>query len=36
MKNIVEGSFAAAKAVQLCNPGVIAVYPITPQIALQV
>lgn len=31
MKNVVEGSFAAAKAVQLCNPGVIAVYPITPQ-----
>ena len=31
MKNIVEGSFAAAKAVQLCKPDVIAVYPITPQ-----
>lgn len=29
--NVVEGSCAAAKAVQLCRPGVIAVYPITPQ-----
>ena len=31
MKNIVEGSKAVAEAVKLCEPGVIAVYPITPQ-----
>jgi pyruvate ferredoxin oxidoreductase alpha subunit len=31
MKNIVEGSMAVAEAVKLCEPGVIAVYPITPQ-----
>ena len=31
MKNIVEGSAAVAEAVKLCEPGVIAVYPITPQ-----
>jgi pyruvate/2-oxoacid:ferredoxin oxidoreductase alpha subunit len=32
-KNVVEGSYAVAKAVQLCKPKVMAVYPITPQIA---
>ncbi|RLJ10092.1 MAG: pyruvate ferredoxin oxidoreductase, partial [Candidatus Aenigmatarchaeota archaeon] len=31
MKNIVEGSQAIAEAVKLCEPKVIAVYPITPQ-----
>lgn len=31
MKNIVEGSKAVAEAVRLCEPGVVAVYPITPQ-----
>jgi pyruvate ferredoxin oxidoreductase alpha subunit len=31
MKNIVEGSAAVAEAVKLCEPGVIPVYPITPQ-----
>jgi pyruvate ferredoxin oxidoreductase alpha subunit len=31
MKNIVEGSKAVAEAVRLCEPGVIPVYPITPQ-----
>lgn len=31
MKNIVEGSRAVAEAVRLCEPGVIPVYPITPQ-----
>lgn len=31
MKNIVEGSKAVAEAVKLCEPGVVAVYPITPQ-----
>lgn len=31
MKTAVEGSFAVAKSVALCRPGVIAAYPITPQ-----
>ena len=31
MKEFVEGSMAIAKAVQLCKPGVISAYPITPQ-----
>lgn len=31
VKNVVEGSYAIAKAVQLCRPKVMAVYPITPQ-----
>ncbi len=31
MKEFVEGSLAIAKAVQLCSPGVISAYPITPQ-----
>ncbi|MEW6170030.1 MAG: pyruvate ferredoxin oxidoreductase [Candidatus Omnitrophota bacterium] len=31
MKQFLEGSQAVAKAVQLCKPGVISAYPITPQ-----
>jgi pyruvate ferredoxin oxidoreductase alpha subunit len=31
MKEFLEGSQAVAKAVQLCKPGVISAYPITPQ-----
>jgi pyruvate ferredoxin oxidoreductase alpha subunit len=31
MKELLEGSMAVAKAVQLCRPGVISAYPITPQ-----
>lgn len=31
MKEFVEGSMAVARAVQLCRPGVISAYPITPQ-----
>jgi pyruvate ferredoxin oxidoreductase alpha subunit len=31
MKEFLEGSMAVAKAVQLCKPGVISAYPITPQ-----
>ncbi|MFH1503975.1 MAG: pyruvate ferredoxin oxidoreductase, partial [Candidatus Omnitrophota bacterium] len=31
MKKFLEGSWALAEAVQLCRPGVIAAYPITPQ-----
>jgi len=31
VKNVVEGSRAVAEAVKLCEPKVIAVYPITPQ-----
>lgn len=31
MKQFIEGSFAVAEAVKLCNPGVISAYPITPQ-----
>lgn len=31
MKEFLEGSRAIAKAVQLCKPGVISAYPITPQ-----
>jgi pyruvate ferredoxin oxidoreductase alpha subunit len=31
MREFIEGSMAIAKAVQLCKPGVISAYPITPQ-----
>ncbi len=31
MKEFLEGSMAVARAVQLCKPGVISAYPITPQ-----
>ncbi len=31
MKEFLEGSLAVAKVVQLCKPGVISAYPITPQ-----
>ena len=31
MKEFLEGSMAVAKIVQLCRPGVISAYPITPQ-----
>jgi pyruvate ferredoxin oxidoreductase alpha subunit len=31
MKKVVSGSEAVAEAVRMCKPGVIAVYPITPQ-----
>ena len=31
MKRVVEGSYAVAEAVKLCEPKVIAAYPITPQ-----
>jgi pyruvate ferredoxin oxidoreductase alpha subunit len=31
VKEFLEGSLAVAKAVQLCKPGVISAYPITPQ-----
>jgi pyruvate ferredoxin oxidoreductase alpha subunit len=31
MKKVIEGSHAIAEAVKLCEPGVIAAYPITPQ-----
>jgi pyruvate ferredoxin oxidoreductase alpha subunit len=31
MKKVIEGSNAVAEAVKLCEPGVIAAYPITPQ-----
>jgi len=31
MKEFVEGSMAIAKAVQMCKPGVVSAYPITPQ-----
>jgi len=31
MKEFLEGSMAVAKVVQLCKPGVISAYPITPQ-----
>ncbi len=31
MKKVVSGSEAVAEAVRICRPGVIAVYPITPQ-----
>ena len=31
MREFVEGSLAIARAVQLCKPGVISAYPITPQ-----
>lgn len=31
MKEFLEGSLAVAKAIKLCNPGVISAYPITPQ-----
>jgi pyruvate ferredoxin oxidoreductase alpha subunit len=31
MKEFLEGSMAVAKAVQLCKPGVVSAYPITPQ-----
>ncbi len=30
-KNVVEASEGVAEAVKLCNPDVLAVYPITPQ-----
>jgi len=35
MKKLIEGSHAIAEAVRLCEPKVIAAYPITPQISLQ-
>ncbi|MCX5700477.1 MAG: pyruvate ferredoxin oxidoreductase [Candidatus Omnitrophica bacterium] len=31
MKELLEGSMAVAKIVQLCRPGVVSAYPITPQ-----
>ncbi len=31
MKEFLEGSMAVAKMVQLCRPGVVSAYPITPQ-----
>jgi pyruvate ferredoxin oxidoreductase alpha subunit len=31
MKKVIEGSHAIAEAVKLCEPGLIAAYPITPQ-----
>jgi pyruvate ferredoxin oxidoreductase alpha subunit len=31
MKELLEGSMIVAKAVQMCRPGVISAYPITPQ-----
>lgn len=31
MKEFLEGSYAIAKTVQMCKPGVISAYPITPQ-----
>lgn len=31
MKEFLEGSLAVAKIIQLCKPGVISAYPITPQ-----
>lgn len=31
IKKVLEGSHAIAEAVKLCNPGVVAAYPITPQ-----
>ncbi|MCK9594765.1 MAG: pyruvate ferredoxin oxidoreductase [Candidatus Omnitrophica bacterium] len=31
MKEFLEGSMAVARAIQLCKPGVISAYPITPQ-----
>ena len=31
MKKFLEGSWAMAEAAQLCRPGVVAAYPITPQ-----
>ncbi len=31
MKRVMEGSHAIAEAVKLCEPGLIASYPITPQ-----
>lgn len=31
MKKVIEGSHAIAEAVKLCEPGVVAAYPITPQ-----
>jgi pyruvate ferredoxin oxidoreductase alpha subunit len=30
-KKVIEGSHAIAEAVKLCEPGVVAAYPITPQ-----
>ncbi len=33
VKKVIEGSHAMAEAVKLCEPKVIAAYPITPQIA---
>jgi pyruvate/2-oxoacid:ferredoxin oxidoreductase alpha subunit len=32
MKEINECGIAVAKAVKLCKPGVIPIYPITPQL----
>lgn len=32
VKKVIEGSHAIAEAVKLCEPGLIAAYPITPQI----
>jgi pyruvate ferredoxin oxidoreductase alpha subunit len=32
MKKVIEGSHAIAEAVKLCEPGVVAAYPITPQL----
>ena len=31
VKKVIEGSHAVAEAVKLCEPDVIAAYPITPQ-----
>lgn len=31
MKEFIEGSIAVARIIQLCKPGVISAYPITPQ-----
>jgi pyruvate ferredoxin oxidoreductase alpha subunit len=31
-KKVMEGSIAIAEAVKLCEPGVVAAYPITPQL----
>ncbi|MDD5155600.1 MAG: transketolase C-terminal domain-containing protein [Candidatus Omnitrophica bacterium] len=31
MKEFLEGSLAVAKVIQLCKPGVVSAYPITPQ-----
>jgi len=31
MKEFIEGSYAIAKIIKLCKPGVISAYPITPQ-----